>query len=80
MAKRCISKRLSAFLSKRLDVDDRLEFLTHVERCSRCWIAVYEAVKAQHPHYYKLRTSKTGISAKKRSRLKKLPEKWVEVA
>lgn len=46
-------KKLAGFLSERLDLDDQLGFLFHVETCTQCWDGVYRAVKAQHPHFYR---------------------------
>lgn len=49
----CDRQRLVGFLTNQLDVDDRLDFLGHLEACPRCWGEVYNARKAEHPHYYK---------------------------
>ena len=49
----CNRKQLVGFLSNQLEVDERLDFLAHVEECTRCWEEIYNARKAEHPHYYK---------------------------
>ena len=53
MSRTCSRRRLNGFLSDRLDVDTRLVFLSHLEDCSKCWYAVYNATKATHPEYYR---------------------------
>ena len=63
----CSRRRLKGFLSDRLDLDNRLVFLLHVEDCPKCWEAVYHDAKAQHPEYYqsspwRMRTSKRELS------------------
>lgn len=49
----CDKKKLRGFLSDALDLDDQLEFLLHLERCTSCWNELYSAAKAEHPHYYR---------------------------
>lgn len=80
MAKTCNRRRLARFLVDRLDLDDRLTFLLHVENCSSCWNAVYIVVKARHPHYYKPTSWRVGISEKELSRLDTLKQEFVDVA
>ncbi len=50
---KCNREQLIPFLSNKLDVEDKLDFLSHLENCSQCWDLVYNSIKAQHPHYYK---------------------------
>jgi len=49
----CKRELLSGYLENRLDLEDQLDFLTHVDSCAHCWDEVYNATKARHPHYYK---------------------------
>ena len=34
----------------------QLIFFAHLDDCPECWDEVYNAVKAQHPHYYKTKS------------------------
>ncbi len=60
---KCKREVLVSFLQNRLEEDDRLDFLMHLDSCPNCWEAVYSASKAAHPHYYK-RPLKNSRSAK----------------
>ena len=62
LATDCNRQRLADFLIDRLEVDDKLLFLDHLEACPRCWRDVYNARKAEHPHYYKQRKVKLNLS------------------
>jgi len=44
---------LLGYLAEDLELDEQLEFLLHVDSCTRCRREVYDARKAQHPHFYK---------------------------
>lgn len=44
---------LAGFLRDQLEENDRLNFLFHLDDCTTCWDAVYDATKASHPHFYK---------------------------
>ncbi len=59
----CDRGLLARFLSDELDVDEKLSFFSHLEDCPECWDEVYNAVRAQHPHYYKTK-SKLKVSEK----------------
>lgn len=59
MTRTCDRAKLGAFLSDQLELDDRLEFLTHLEPCAACWDQLYSATKAQHPHYYQTGSKRT---------------------
>ena len=50
---KCKRETLVRFLQNKLEEDDRLDFLIHLDSCTDCWEAVYSATKAGHPHYYK---------------------------
>lgn len=49
----CDRRTLDAFLQGRLEEDDSLDFLMHLDSCPNCWESVYSATKATHPHFYK---------------------------
>ncbi len=59
---RCKREQIVGFLTNRLDVDEKLEFLGHVEECVQCWEEVYNARKNEHPHYYKRTSRQVKIS------------------
>lgn len=50
---KCRRETLVRYLQNRLEEDDTLDFLIHLDSCPTCWEAVYTATKASHPHYYK---------------------------
>ena len=52
----CSRKLLTRYLSDKLDIDEKLDFFSHLEECPECWDEVYNAVRAQHPHYYKTKS------------------------
>lgn len=60
----CDRKKLTQFLSKELDIDNKLDFLFHLDDCTECWEEVYNVIKAQHPHYYKSKARRMKISEK----------------
>lgn len=49
----CRRDTLVRYLQNRLEEDDTLDFLIHLDNCPTCWEAVYTATKASHAHYYK---------------------------
>ena len=49
---KCHRETLVGFLQDRLEEDDRLDFLIHLDSCPRCWEVIYSARKAAHPHFY----------------------------
>lgn len=61
----CNKKNPIRYLKEEMDLDEKLTFLFHLDTCSNCWEAVYNATKAEHPHYYKV----------KARRIKQLSEK-----
>jgi hypothetical protein len=65
----CDRERLIGFLANQLELDDRLDFLTHVETCGRCWDEVYNARKAEHPHYYKTSNRQVKLTDKELKRI-----------
>ncbi len=65
----CNRPLLAGFLTNQLDIDERLELFAHLETCTRCWEEVYNARKAEHPHYYKRTARQVKISALELKRL-----------
>ncbi|MCH8819711.1 MAG: hypothetical protein IIB03_05245 [Acidobacteria bacterium] len=76
----CNRRLLKRFLTDKLDVDDQLRFLAHVEECTECWDEVYNSVKAQHPHYYKSTGRRVKISDKEIRQFEKMEKPITEVA
>ena len=74
------NKTLVNFLSDRLEPDDKLDFLFHLDSCNECWDKVYNAVKAQHPQYYRQSPWRVKISDRALERLDSRPREFVEVA
>jgi hypothetical protein len=58
MSEQCNRDLLLGYLSEDLDLEEQLEFLLHVDSCNRCRREIYDARKAQHPHFYKALTRK----------------------
>ena len=75
----CNKRRIAQFMSGRIEVDDKLFFLFHLDECPHCWSEVYNAVKAQHSHYYKPSTRGAKLSAKELNRID-FEDRVVEVA
>lgn len=59
----CCRATLTAFLKNRLEEDEKLEFLLHLDTCPSCWNGVYIATKAAHPHFYKRPTRRSRLLA-----------------
>ena len=58
----CNREMLSGYLENRLDLEEQLDFLIHVDSCGHCWDEVYNATKARHPHYYKSTSRQVKLS------------------
>jgi hypothetical protein len=58
----CNREMLSGYLENRLELEDQLDFLVHVDTCTHCWDVVYNATKARHPHYYKSTSRQVKVS------------------
>ncbi len=58
MSEQCNRDLLLGYLAEDLDLEEQLEFLLHVDSCNRCRREIYDARKAQHPHFYKALTRK----------------------
>ena len=54
----CDKKLVGSFIADQLEDDDRLDFLFHLDECPDCWDEIYNATKANHPHFYKKATRK----------------------
>ena len=76
MTRTCDRAKLGAFLSDQLELDDQLEFLTHLDRCAACWNELYSATKAQHPHYYQTGSKRTKTAKKQLGSVR--PKRQVE--
>ena len=73
-------KILVNFLSNRLEPEDKLDFLFHLDDCIECWEKVYNTVKAQHPQYYKRSSWRVKISDRELERLDRKKREFFEVA
>ena len=65
----CKREQIVGFLMNRLDIDEKLECLEHVQGCNQGWSEIYNARKSEHPHYYKRTTRQVKLSD---SELKKI--------
>lgn len=73
----CNRKHIAQFLANELSIDDKLDFLFHLDNCTTCWEEVYAAVRAQHAHYYKSPSRRMKLSKKQ---VEPVKEKVFEVA
>ena len=64
----CNRKRISGFLSNTLNVDDKLEFLMHLDTCAACWNQIYIATKARYQQSGNAVSPKLGRRGKIRAR------------
>ena len=69
LSENCDRNLLVGFLTNRLEIDERLDFLIHLEACGQCWEEVYKARKAEHPHYYKRTNRQVRLSEKELKRI-----------
>ncbi len=69
MSKFCNREWLIRYLSDKLVLDEKLEYLFHLDECAHCWEAVYNATKAKHPHFYKMSARQLKLSEKELSSL-----------
>ncbi len=65
----CDRKQRARYLAGDMELDERLEFLFHLDDCEHCWGAVYSATKDNHPHYYKTKGRKLKISERELQKL-----------
>ncbi len=80
MSGSCRRELLSGYLENRLELEDQLDFLSHVDECPRCWEEVYNATKAQHPHYYKNTSRQVKLTTRELEQDSGLREDVFEVA
>ncbi len=65
----CDRQTVARFLGNELDLDEKLEFLEHLEECKQCWGEVYNARKNEHPHYYKKTSRRLKVTEKELAKL-----------
>jgi len=65
----CNRQAVTRFLRNELDLDEKLDFLDHLQECKQCWTEVYDARKNEHPHFYKKITRRLKVSEKELARL-----------
>ena len=65
----CDRRVVARFLDNKLDLDQKLEFLKHLEDCKQCWGEVYKARKNEHPHYYKKTSRRLKVTEKELAKL-----------
>ena len=65
----CSRQTVSLFLVNELDVDQKLDFLIHVEECKQCWKDIYDARKKEHPHYYQRTSRRVKVTEKELAKL-----------
>jgi hypothetical protein len=57
----CNEHQLEKFLNGGIrHTDSRLRFLLHLDECPRCWNAVFQATRAEHPHWYRRMSTARG--------------------
>ena len=65
----CNRQTVVRFLCNELDLDEKLDFLDHLQECKQCWTEVYNARKNEHPHYYKKTTRRLKVTDKELAQL-----------
>ncbi len=65
---RCDRKRISGFLDNTLNLDDKLEFLMHLDTCAACWNQIYVATKARYQQTTNVIQPKLGRRGQVRTR------------
>jgi len=65
----CNRQTVVGFLCNELDLDEKLDFLDHLQECKQCWTEVYNARKNEHPHYYKKTTRRLKVTEKELAQL-----------
>jgi phosphosulfolactate phosphohydrolase-like enzyme len=76
----CNRQLLRGYLANQLELEDQLEFLFHVDGCAHCWDEVYNATKAQHPHFYKSTSRQVRLSRRELADDLEFREEIFEVA
>lgn len=77
---KCNRDLLAGFLTNQLGIDDRLDFLAHLEDCPRCWDEIYNARKSEHPHFYKNGNRQVRINERELKRIDTVEEVEYQVA
>ncbi|MBI4447050.1 MAG: hypothetical protein HY645_14235 [Acidobacteria bacterium] len=78
MVQKCKRDRVARYLADTLEVDEKLEFLYHLEHCIHCWEEVYNSMKAEHPHYYRQTSRNVKFSEKELARIEASGNEAVE--
>ncbi len=78
--RKCNRELLVGFLTDRLEIDDRLDLLAHLDDCVRCWEEIYNARKSEHPHFYKNGNRQVRINERELKRIDALEEVEYQVA
>ena len=65
----CNHQTVVRFLGDELDLDEKLDFLDHIQECKQCWTEVYNARKNEHPHYYKKTNRRLKVTEKELAQL-----------
>lgn len=55
---RCDFEKLVLYLDKKLDLDDRLTLLTHLDECESCMEAIYQLTRDRDADYFVFRPYK----------------------
>jgi hypothetical protein len=76
----CNREIIAGYLSDQLELEDKLDFLFHVDKCSHCWEEIYNATKALHPHYYKKGNSRQVKLSERELRVLEQADEVFEVA
>jgi hypothetical protein len=64
----CNQNDVLNYIADTMELEEKLDFLLHVDGCSRCRYEIHQITKAQHPHFYK------PVSGPKNARRKQLKE------
>jgi hypothetical protein len=49
----CNQNDVLDYIADTMELEEKLEFLLHVDSCNRCRYEIHQLIKAQHPHFYK---------------------------
>jgi len=69
LTENCGPHVVALFLDNELKLDQKLEFLEHLEECPQCWGEIYKARKNEHPHYYKKTSRRLKVTEKELAKL-----------
>lgn len=71
---------LARYLRSELELEEKLDYLYHLDVCPDCWEKVYSATKATHPHYYKMSARQIKVTERDLARMELKEEEIIEVA